>query len=349
MIAFGKQGHRVISLSQQEGLSIHEFLRSQGVETYTHVLPGERVGWWYYLRHVLYFIFFCWKHNVQVIYSHLEPANFVASIGQYFVRAKIYLCRHHIDEGELYHFQHDFYYKVTYRLARHIIVVSDHARRYMIAHEKIPAHKIRHINLAYDYSLYAMPTSDKVRAIRARYPEQILLISACRLTQFKRPDVSVHTLKALVDRGFDAKLILLGKGEMQDELMDLVVRLGLSTHVIMPGFVDNVLEYMAAGDFFIHPSLLDSSCVAVKEAGLVGKPIIACKGIGDFEDYIKNGVNGFTVGQETFVEEATDIIARHHGDGVYLKSVGDNLNKDVLRLFDVRNIIPQYAVLNERR
>ena len=115
----------------------------------------------------------------------------------------------------------------------------------------------------------------------------------------------------------------------------------------MPGFVSNVLEYIAAGDFFLHPSLLDSSCVAVKEAGLVSKPVIVCKGIGDFEDYIINGKNGFAVNQESFSEEATDIIVKHQKEAEYLKVVGMNLKRDVLGLFSIENILPYYTSLNK--
>jgi glycosyltransferase involved in cell wall biosynthesis len=115
----------------------------------------------------------------------------------------------------------------------------------------------------------------------------------------------------------------------------------------MPGFVSNILDYMTAGDFFLHPSLLDSSCVAVKEAGLVRKPVIVCKNIGDFEDYIVFGKNGFTVSQETFSVEAAAIIIKHRNNTAYLKEVGMNLRNDVVRLFSIENVLPYYAPLNK--
>ena len=101
MIAFKKQGHKVVSLSQQEGLQINSFLNSQGIEASSHVIPGERSGWFYYLKHLVFFIRFCRKHKVDIVYSHLDPANFVASIGQYFIKARTFLCRHYINESEV--------------------------------------------------------------------------------------------------------------------------------------------------------------------------------------------------------------------------------------------------------
>src|SRR5688572_19390115 len=83
MLAFNKQGHKVICLSQQEGNLINDFLNANGVTAVSYVIPGRRNGWWYYCRHLFFFVRFCWKHNIQIVYSHLEPANFVAAIGQY--------------------------------------------------------------------------------------------------------------------------------------------------------------------------------------------------------------------------------------------------------------------------
>ncbi|HWA34583.1 MAG TPA: glycosyltransferase, partial [Cyclobacteriaceae bacterium] len=122
MIAFRQQGHRVMFLSQETGFQIGPFLESRGIEVFTHVLSDRRPGWWYYLRHIFFFVKFCRKHKIDIVYSHLEPANLVASVGQYFIRAQTYLCRHHINEAALSGFAKSLYYRMTYFLARKIIV-----------------------------------------------------------------------------------------------------------------------------------------------------------------------------------------------------------------------------------
>lgn len=346
MIAFHLQGHKVICLSQQEGYLINDFLNANGVIAISYVLPGERSGWWYYLRHLIYFIRFCGRHRIDIVYSHLEPANFVASVGQYFVKAKTYLCRHHIDEGLLYRFDKDLYYRITYRLARKIIVVSNHAKKYMVEEENIPERKIRHINLAYDFKLYDTPDELKTAAIRNQFKAEILLVAACRLTAFKRPDLIIETVKKLDDSGLDVKLILLGTGEMHNQLRALIEKLGLEQKIFMPGYVSNVLEFMMAADFFLHPSLLDSSCVAIKEAGLVKRPVIVCNGVGDFDDYLVHGQNGFSINPEKYVEESVAVIMEHYQNKDLLKKIGENLRMSVLELFSIEHVVHQYDSLN---
>ncbi len=64
MLAFHKQGHNVLSLSQQEGCGINDFLNFNGVNAHSHVLKGVRNGWWYYFRHLIFFIRFCRRQKV---------------------------------------------------------------------------------------------------------------------------------------------------------------------------------------------------------------------------------------------------------------------------------------------
>ena len=287
MIAFHKQSHNVICLSQQEGYEINDFLNAHGVRAYSYVPKGKRSGWWYYFRHLIFFVRFCWKHKVDIVYSHLEPANFIASIGQYFIRGNTFLCRHHVDEGMLYNFDRQIYYRTTYRLARKIIVVSDLARKYMVEREGIKSSKILHINLAYDFNLYGTTDDQSVASIRSQYSAQVLLLTICRLTSYKRPDLAIQVAGSLLSSGVDVKLVLLGIGEMEEQLRNLINKLGLKKKVFMPGYVSNVMEFMTASDFLLHPSLLDSSCVTVKEAGLAKLPVIVCRDVGDFDDYLR--------------------------------------------------------------
>lgn len=344
MLAFQAQGHEVISLTQARGEVIHEYLSRKGIKTFSNFLPGKQ-GLWYYLRQIIYLIRFCRKHRIDIVYSHLESANFVASVAQYFIRAKVFICRHHIDEAALYGFDRSLTYKITYRLARNIIVVSVEAKAYMIRHEKIPAKKIFHINLAYDFSLYPLPDQQKVDQIRNQ-TAGIILVTACRLTRYKRPELSVQVLAEVVKRGMDARLMLLGTGDEEQALKELAVKLDVSDRVRMPGYVANVPDYLVAADFLLHPSVLESSCVIVKEAGLVETPVIVCAGVGDFDSYLVNGVHGFSVNRNDFVTAAADIIEKHHSNPVVLKEMGASLHQIILDNFEISNILPHYQKLN---
>ena len=305
MLHFKKEGHRIISLSQREGVDINPYLHSVGIEAYSYIVPSNAL---FFVRHLMYFIRFCQKHKVDYVFSHLDPANFVASMGQYFVRAKVLLNRHHIDEAALYKFHSSITYKITNLLARRIIVVSNRAMRYMIETEGVSPKKLRHVNLSYDFTLFKMPDKKVVDQIRNEYGDRVLLLTACRLTTHKRPELSIALLSKLRDLGVSASLLILGSGDLTEQLKNQISERGLTGKVFLLGHVRNILDYMDAADFIVHPSVLESSCVVIKEAGLIKKPVIACASIGDFDDYVVNGSNGFLVDVDHFVDQAADLI-----------------------------------------
>ena len=348
MIAFSRQGHRVISLSQQAGKDIHDFLRPYGIEPHSFI-PVNTNPWVRHLKHFRFLIRFCRENKVDVVYSHLESANFIASVAQFFIRGRVYICRHHADQYGLLGLDRDLSYRVTYRLARHIIAFSETSKNYMIEHEGVPADKITKINLAYDFSLYTQPVPAHVEAIRQEVSADILLITVGSFYPLKRPGLSIEVLKALVDKGHRAALILLGQGELDSELKSMARDLGLERRVFFPGYVPNVLDYITASTFLLHPSVSESSCVAVKEAGMVSKPIIVCRGVGDFDDYLVHEQNGFSVDKDNFVDEAAGLILKNFDHRNYLHQLGENLKKTILDTFGVQNILTQYADLNKPR
>ena len=347
MLAFKKQGHRVVSLTQAEGKPINDILRNAGIQALSYNIESTN-SFSFILRHMLYLIKLCKRENIEVIYCHLEPSSFIGVLSQYFLRAKVYLCRHHIDEAMLYGFNKSLSYRLTYTLAKKVIVVSEKARQFMIESEGISPKKIIHINLAYDFSLFSKPNSENVKAIQLKFNASILLVTVGRLTKFKRPELSIEVLKVLKQNGFDAKLIILGNGELYDDIHQIILDEELRDRVFLTGHVPNVLEYMAAATFLLHPSVLESSCVAVKEAGLVNLPVIVCKNVGDFDDYMVNEENGFVVEKDNFVNQAANIVQTYANDNNKRKKITSKLNEDVIRIFSVDHIIDSYSSLNAK-
>lgn len=216
----------------------------------------------------------------------------------------------------------------------------------MIEREKISPQKIIHINLAYDFSLYDKPNQEEVDRLRNQYTADVILLCITRLVPHKRPEMAVMTVKKLKEMGLTTKLIVLGKGILMDSLIAQAQELNLTDCIIFPGYVNNVLDYMAAADFLLHPSVSESSCVVVKEAGLVQLPVIVNKGVGDFDEVIIHERNGFLVNSDTFAEEATQVIFKKYLRKSELADIGKRLEESVRERFSITNIAEEYNALN---
>lgn len=340
--AWLKKGYRVVVLNffKQDPFSIpHQF------SNYKLISYDARPGAIQLAKTVGKIIATCWRYKVSTVISHLEYPSFVSVLASFFVRAKVIVYRHHADYAFLNGFDKSFSYKFTYQYAPTVIVVSSHAKKIMLEKEKISPEKIKVVPLAFDFGLFGKPGERDVLAIRRKYSATLLLLAVGRLTNLKRPYHSLGVLMKLLDHGLDVKLILLGVGEEQVALEQYIQKHGLQHNVFLPGFSKEVLTYMMASDFIIHPSVSESSSIIVKEAALVLKPCIVCQGVGDFDEYMVNNRNGFLVNPDNFVDEAVDIIKSNFQNKKFLDQLGGNLNLDILRRFEVSHVVGSYGSL----
>ncbi len=330
-------GHQVYFLSQCKEGFMHHSLKSFGIKTFSNEASTKNI-----FVQLLLFIKFCNQHRINIVFSHLEPTNFISVIGQYFISANVLIFRHHINEARLYGFDKSFTYRVTYRLAKKIISVSEEGKLYMIYEEKIPERKVYHINLGYDFSLYDAPDFKEVNRIRALYKSELLLVSVGRLTKHKRHNISIEIVRQANLNGLNSSLLILGSGDQENELRDLVAKYSLEGKVFFLGYVHSIQNYLAASDFLIHPSILESSCVTVKEAGLVMLPAIVCKDVGDFNKYMRNEINGIVLNSNTFVEQALVHLKLFQEKPDYYKSMGKELKSEILSRFSIENTFNEY-------
>ncbi len=342
---FSKQGHKIFLYTQSDYGTIHKIFNSYGFATKA---SNNKINNTFLLTfyRIFTYISFCWKNKIHLTYSHLDPANYIAVLGQYFVISKVIICRHNIDEAKLAGYDKSLTYRLIYLLAKKIIVVSEKAKRYMIEEEKIKGDKIQHINIAYDFTLYGVPDKENIAQIKNKYSSQILLITVGRLNKNKRPEISIEITERLIKCGINTKLIILGSGDQLAYLKELVIQKEISNNVEFPGYVDNVLEYMAASDFLIHPSLSESSCVVIKEAGLVNLPVVICEGVGDFNEYIINNYNGFCISKDNFIEECLTIIKHYSQNNKILNEIGNNLKKSINNNFDISRVALAYEQIH---
>lgn len=340
--AFIKQDHKVFVLTQIEKGLYHEACSKLGASVSTHVIPKKK-SVVYFLKHTFKLISYCKKNQIDLIYAHLETAALPAVLAQYFINAKVFVCRHIIDEAYLFNNKNFIRLnKIVYTLAKNVIVVSEHSKDFMVKKERIEPSKIQVIRLAYNFNFYSRPDSVEVSKIKNKFQAQLLLLTACRLVDPKRPECSIQVAKNLLAQGMDVKLLILGTGPEAEKLEGIISKEKLKDHIFLLGFKTNIIDYISACDVMIHPSILDSSSVIIKEAGLVEKTVIACKQIGDVDEYLEHRKNSFLVSQNETEVEMSAILSELYNNRSIDLNFGAELKEQVLKRFSIENIISQY-------
>ena len=338
---YSDDGNKVYLLSQCDEGIFHDAFRSMGLQASSDRIKTKS-AFFRIIKQVISVIQFCADNEIDLVYSHLEPTNFVSVIAQYFIRARVIIYRHHIDAAKLFDFDKSITYQLTYKMAQTVISVSRQGMLYMIENEKVASEKIVHINLGYDFLLYEEADMKTVMKIRSCC-DGILLITVGRLTKYKRSELSLNLVREARLMGLNVSLLILGEGEEEENLKELAVKYNIRDNVFFGGFTHRILDHLAAADFLIHPSISESSCVVIKEAGLVELPVIVCGGIGDFDDYMKNEINSVVVDKEKFVEEALVHLHHYITNRNHYRALGKRLKEDIFSRFSIDKVFDEYS------
>lgn len=95
----------------------------------------------------------------------------------------------------------------------------------------------------------------------------------------------------------DAVLVILGDGEMRENLENLANKLGLENKVVFKGYMDNAKQYLNAFDIFCLPSRSEALPYALLEAGFAGLPAVATN-VGGIPEIVENGISGALIPPE---------------------------------------------------
>jgi glycogen(starch) synthase len=239
----------------------------------------------------------------------------------------------------------------TAQRADRIVTVSQAMQEDLTRHGW-PKSKIRVVWNGVDPECYnpANCRPEEVEAIRNRYgikPDEKMLLFLGRLTWVKGVENLVQAMPMVLAEYPNTKLVILGKGEQQNDIIETANRLGISSKVACRfEFVpekERILHY-AASDVCIFPSTYEPFGIVSLEAMSMAKPlIVGAQGVVGFKEQVvpsgpdQNGVhiNG---------ENPADIAWGIKGvlcDSDRAKKWGENGRKRVLQYFTWRKAAEQ--------
>lgn len=112
-------------------------------------------------------------------------------------------------------------------------------------------------------------------AVPFAYPaDKFILFTACRLCPAKAMPRALRAMDRLAERE-DFLWYIAGDGPEREEIEAIIAGSAfLSRHVILLGYAENPFPYMAGADVFFLPSRHEASPVVLKEARVLGIPLL---------------------------------------------------------------------------
>ncbi len=173
----------------------------------------------------------------------------------------------------------------------------------------------------------------KREEIRKKYkisPVDVVLITACRLTEEKNVKFLVESFNKIKKSCKNAKFIIVGDGAVKKDLEKMVRDFGIENDVVFTGMVnkEEIIGLYQASDIFVFASLTETQGLVAVEAMSAGIPAVAVKASG-IEDMVADGQDGILTGNS--VDEFSDAV---------VKVVNDN---------DLRSRLANQAKINSRK
>lgn len=135
---------------------------------------------------------------------------------------------------------------------------------------------------------------DKDRVISQYIKSSFSICIVGRLSKEKGHEYLIEAVRLLKDKGNNIKLIIIGEGDLLNELQAKVRHLYLQDHVMFLGYLENATVYIRHFDVFVLSSLTEGMPITLLEAMQENVPIVATN-VGGIPDIIGNGEAGLLV------------------------------------------------------
>lgn len=224
-----------------------------------------------------------------------------------------------------------------YPWADRVIAVSDGVADSLSEVLDVPREEIARI--------YNPVVSDELKAQSSQHVdhpwldrEGPVLLNVGRLTEQKNQALLLNAFSRVRDR-FDAKLLIVGTGENERSLRDLIGTLGIGDHVEIINWVDNPYAFMASADVFVLSSRYEGLPTVLIEALACGCQVVSTDCPSGPREILEDGKYGTLV-------EVQDPEALAEGVG---ERIRDPIDEDLLEKrgedFSVERCIEDYERL----
>jgi glycosyltransferase involved in cell wall biosynthesis len=220
--------------------------------------------------------------NADIVHTHLVHADVYGALGA----RRLVSTKHNDDPFRAGAFR--FVERALAHRAAKVITITEALARFQVERVGLPADKVEVIH----YGLDDLPAAWGSNPADHVPPEARVLLAVCRLEPQKGLDVAVRALPDIRVRHPGAELVVLGEGPQRAELERLAAELQVPVHLL--GRVPDVAAWLRRADVLVHPARWEGFGLALLEAMLASKPIVATN-VSSIPEIVADGQTGMLV------------------------------------------------------
>ena len=276
------------------------------------------------------------ENKIEILHTFLFHANILGRLAGHIAKTPVVISSQRNTDNwrSLYHMLLD---RWTSRWADVIISNSHAGKNRLEKHEKIASEKIIVIPNGLEESAIDEPFDQK--QLREGYGlldgKVIGMLSNFMMHKVHR--IFVDSARILLKENRDLNFIIAGDGKNRVEFENEIKKTDFARRIVFLGKVSDINAFLAMLDVFVLPSEWEGMPVALMEAMLAGKPVIATK-VGDVPNLVSDQKEGLLI-PPCDVSELVKAIAwliQHPVEG---KQMGQRAKKKIIQDFSRRTMI----------
>ena len=239
------------------------------------------------------------QNNIMIVHTHSSKAGFLGRIAARLAHIPVIIHTPHV-----FAFQMDiptllkaFYFRMeqfTARFTKKIICVSNDEMNIAIKAGLAASDKFTVIENGVAASHSSNKPSRDDLDIK---PNEIVVGTIGRFTKQKNQKLLLSAAKQVIEECPDTKFIIIGNGELKDELVSITNELSLQNNVRILDIKDDFAGFYSVIDIFVSSSAWEGMPYTILDAMLYKKAIVATE-VGGVADIIDNRKTGIIVPPE---------------------------------------------------
>ncbi len=220
--------------------------------------------------------------KADLVHTHLVHADVYGALGA----RRLVSTKHNDDPFRAGAFR--FVERALARRAAKVIAITQALARFQVERVGLPDEKVEVIH----YGLDELPVAWGSNPADHVQPDARVLLAVCRLEPQKGVDVAVRALPDIRARHPQAELVVLGEGPERSGLEELASTLQVPVHLL--GRVPDVAAWLRRADLLVHPVRWEGFGLALLEAMLASKPVVATN-VSSIPEIVADGETGLLV------------------------------------------------------
>lgn len=233
-------------------------------------------------------------NHIDLIHSHTWGTDFYAYWASRILKIPMITTVH----NRYYIFEkwsRRFSYKVFLSHIKKIIAVSQDIKNLLQEAVKLSPQKVELIYNGIDTNKFENRGNlEKIREELKLSEDELILGNVGNLREVKDHHTLILAFNKISSLFPQAKLLIIGEGELKPSLLKLCSELGLEERVLFLGHREDVPSILNLMDIFVLSSRLEGCSISILEAMASGKPVIATE-VGGNPELILKGKSGFLV------------------------------------------------------